>query len=63
MKQRRTWLLLGMVEDKVYSRFEGLNTQKHLEESRLNMASKLSQAMQQENQEGRSREKRLEHIN
>lgn len=52
-----------MVEGIVFSRHEGVNTQKHLEESRLNMASKLSQATRQEKWEGRARVKRWEHTN
>lgn len=52
-----------MVEGMVYSGHEGINTQKHLEESRLNIASKLSQATRQGKWEGRARVKRLEHTN
>lgn len=40
-KRKETWLLLGMVEGKVYCRYMGLHSQRqgqgHLEESRMVM--------------------------
>lgn len=32
-----TWLFLGMMEDKVYCKYEGEHSQRRLEGSRLNM--------------------------
>lgn len=53
MKTMRTWLLLDRTEEQAYCRDEGKNSQRHLGGSRLNLASRLDQAMG-----GGAREKR-----